>query len=275
MPEYFIRDEAVKRDNFTIIPNVIANLGLSVYTFRLYFHIKMVAGEDGLCWQSVDTLAENCNMSTTKLVECKKELLDHHLITVENKTHATGTYQEITINDMWSANKAYFQGGGLTPDVEGVYRQTLTNKNTVNNIYNDEVKTENEKQVTYSKPKPVSKKKANANLIASSPDAAEFDAYQKDKHKKSGAIRKEHLEYLTWFTELTKITYFQTQYLTWSGAFDQWMEMDVIKEDNEKAVNKLKDVNYQVVSPKSLTNTLNGIVASRKTKKDEGYNPWK
>lgn len=265
-----------EKSYFIMIPNLIDDIGLSVYAFRLYAHLKRVAGDNGTCWQSGETLAKSCAMSTGKISECKTELVNFRLIEVENKVGNNGNYTEISICNIWNKNIANYAKnkedmdelvGGSSLDEDGSSPGETKKNQVKNNIITDN------EVIGY--PKPVSKKKANANLIASSPDAAEFDAYQKDKHKKSGAIRKEHLEYLTWFTELTKITYFQTQYLTWSGAFDQWMEMDVIKEDIEKAVNKLKDVNYQVVSPKSLTNTLNGIVASRKTKKDEGYNPWK
>ena len=33
------------RDNFTMIPNIIGTMPLTPFEFRLYFHIKLVAGD--------------------------------------------------------------------------------------------------------------------------------------------------------------------------------------------------------------------------------------
>ena len=45
MQNNLICDHSNDRNHFTIIPNIIDDLGLYVYAYRLYGHIKRVAGE--------------------------------------------------------------------------------------------------------------------------------------------------------------------------------------------------------------------------------------
>jgi hypothetical protein len=63
MAENHIVEEVTYRRYFTIIPNMVDDLGLSPYAYRLYGHFRRVAGEAGECWQSTATLAETCKMS--------------------------------------------------------------------------------------------------------------------------------------------------------------------------------------------------------------------
>ncbi|GAF99333.1 unnamed protein product, partial [marine sediment metagenome] len=42
------------RAYFTMMPNIIDDMGLDPYAFRLYVHLRRVAGENGACWQSTD-----------------------------------------------------------------------------------------------------------------------------------------------------------------------------------------------------------------------------
>jgi hypothetical protein len=69
----------------TEIPNLIDDMNLSVYAFRLYVHLKRVAGasNEGACWQSTRTLATHCGMSASKVSESKQELVDAGLIEIE------------------------------------------------------------------------------------------------------------------------------------------------------------------------------------------------
>src|SRR5687768_6521811 len=57
------------------LPNVIDDLKLKPCAFRLYVHMRRVAGESGECWQSTKTLAAACSMSTGSVSGAKKELL--------------------------------------------------------------------------------------------------------------------------------------------------------------------------------------------------------
>lgn len=95
----------------TELPNIIDEMELSVYAFRLYVHIKRVAGEteDGACWQSTKTLASYCKMSAGKVSEAKRELVAAGLITVVKRTNENGAATDcITIRDIWPQNFAHF-----------------------------------------------------------------------------------------------------------------------------------------------------------------------
>jgi hypothetical protein len=119
MTTYKISEEG-KRSNFTIIPNMIDDLDLSPFAVRLYIHLKRVAGEDGECFQSGNTLSKSCKMSVGSIHNAKKELVDKGLVKVEVKksTYATGanTYHLITIVDVWAKNDTQ----ALSPHEEGV-----------------------------------------------------------------------------------------------------------------------------------------------------------
>jgi hypothetical protein len=100
-------DNSGDRKYFTMIPNMLDDLmDLSVYGFRLYYHLKRVAGDKGKCWQSTKNLAYWCNMSVGAVVRAKKELERLRLITITKKQspHGGFDYHEITINDIWKEN---------------------------------------------------------------------------------------------------------------------------------------------------------------------------
>jgi len=97
----------LSRTNFTIIPNIIDDMQLSPRAFRLYFHIKRRAGDDGACWESSDTMAKMCNMSKGSVINAKKELSEAGLIDIVEKKNDRFVYHEITITDIWEENTAY------------------------------------------------------------------------------------------------------------------------------------------------------------------------
>lgn len=85
---------------------MIDDLGLSVYAFRLYVHLKRVAAEDGTCWQKTGTLANACGMSTGSISKAKQELVSHNLIEItgEKRKHGGRELHHITITDIWEEN---------------------------------------------------------------------------------------------------------------------------------------------------------------------------
>jgi len=58
----------------TEIPNIIDDLDLSPYDFRLYQKIKRTCGDDGKCWKSIPHLAEEANMSARQVMRCLDNL---------------------------------------------------------------------------------------------------------------------------------------------------------------------------------------------------------
>lgn len=101
-----IIDSGDMRKYRTEIPNSIDDAGLSVYAFRLYAHLKRVAGDSGKCWQSTATLAESCNMSGGMISKAKKELQAAHLIDIEQVENKRGgrMFHNITVVDIWMEN---------------------------------------------------------------------------------------------------------------------------------------------------------------------------
>lgn len=98
--------DASERKYFTMLPNMIDDIGLSVYAFRLYCHFKRVTGEVGKCWQSTETLSKACRMSAHSVVDAKKELKEAKLITIKAVKRPGGGrgFHVITIRDVWEKN---------------------------------------------------------------------------------------------------------------------------------------------------------------------------
>jgi hypothetical protein len=99
-------------DFYSQIPNMVNDIGLSPYAFRLYGHLRRVAGEEGRCWRSTKTLAQECSMSAGSVSNAKQELLEAcvPLIRVKKIPMRTGfSYDEITITDLWKINHDVYQ----------------------------------------------------------------------------------------------------------------------------------------------------------------------
>ncbi len=99
-PRYSIRDSG--KSHFTMIPNIVFEMGLSAYAVRLYCELKKVAGEGGKSWVNTEHLSERCCISTGSVSTAKQELLKEGLITIESKE--ANHYHEITIVDIWERN---------------------------------------------------------------------------------------------------------------------------------------------------------------------------
>lgn len=95
------------RDKFTQIPNMVLDMGLSPSAERLYIHIKRVTGDDGLCWQSQDTLAINCRMSTKTIIRSKRELENAGLIKITSEKINKFKSHVIKIINIWDLNNSF------------------------------------------------------------------------------------------------------------------------------------------------------------------------
>jgi hypothetical protein len=93
----------------TEIPNMVFDMGLSVYALCLYAYIKRVAGDKGECFQKVPLLAKACNMSVGSVTNAKRELLKAGLIEIAEVGRAGGTNHDITVVDIWDINTLYCQ----------------------------------------------------------------------------------------------------------------------------------------------------------------------
>ena len=106
MSDYEVVDAGDPRKYYTQLPNIIDDMNLSVYAFRLYAHLKRVAGDAGTCWQSVTTLAEACQMSRGMIVKARGELEGKRLIKTVDVDNPKGgrDFKQITIIDIWRLN---------------------------------------------------------------------------------------------------------------------------------------------------------------------------
>lgn len=111
-PTYFIDEGSHKYR--TELPNLIDDLGLSVYAHRLYTHIKRRAGEGekGACTAGLRGMAKSCGMSLGMAAKARQELLDLGLVRfhVEIVRHKDGggRYEVLTVSDVWSANFTFY-----------------------------------------------------------------------------------------------------------------------------------------------------------------------
>ncbi|HMD89445.1 MAG TPA: helix-turn-helix domain-containing protein [Anaerolineaceae bacterium] len=114
MTQYQIKDEGDLRKYFTQIPNMVDDANLSMIAFRLYVHLKRVAGDSGTCYQSTPTLSLACKMSMGAVSKAKIELTKAGLITIVIKKDNLKSYHEITISDIWTPNIQKY--ASLSPD---------------------------------------------------------------------------------------------------------------------------------------------------------------
>ncbi len=124
-----IIDDSGDRKYFTIIQNFIFDLPLNVYAFRVYAHIKRVTGDKGVCWQSVRTIAERCNMSPSSVTRAIRDLSRFDLIDVKRVISDGDKYQhtEIRIRNLWAHNIEYFE---LSEDERKQLRRVWRENNT-------------------------------------------------------------------------------------------------------------------------------------------------
>lgn len=102
------RDDNSRHHYRTEIPNLVDEMELSVYAFRLYARLKRVAGDSGQCWESTRTLADACKMSVGQVSKAKLELSDAKLINLQHRDRKQTDL--ISIADVWPLNFAHFAG---------------------------------------------------------------------------------------------------------------------------------------------------------------------
>jgi len=103
-----ITQQETPRDNFTMVPNIVRELGLDPYEFRLYVEFRKVAGDTGACWKSTRTLAQDCNMSAGKVSSAKRVLEDKGLIKIEVRHDDQKAYHHIRVIDIWQQNHVHY-----------------------------------------------------------------------------------------------------------------------------------------------------------------------
>jgi len=137
------------------LPNLIDDYDMSVYAFRLYVHIKRVAGANGgSCHQGTRTLARVCHMSTGQIVKAKQELIEKGLVTHSTIKTNGGETDDLAPVDLWQENYNTYSKGVHTVNTTVQDTNTLDTKtgkgvHTVNegvHVVNTGVHTVNERK---------------------------------------------------------------------------------------------------------------------------------
>jgi predicted transcriptional regulator len=131
----------------TEVPNLIDDMDLSVYAFRLYIHIKRVAGPNGTCYEGTRTLAEKCRMSVGMVSGARQELIEKGLIAqVGERTTRGGTIAEYSPVDIWQENyESYASVHQVNTNAESV-QEANTNGQSVHESVHESVHQVNERK---------------------------------------------------------------------------------------------------------------------------------
>lgn len=111
MSQNKINDASKDKEYFTITPQLVWALSRTPHDLALWNVIKMVAGDDSECILSTPDLATLAMMSTGKVSDCRKYLLEAGLLSGELRKDP-GYPQPVwhlTIPDLWLANAEWRQ----------------------------------------------------------------------------------------------------------------------------------------------------------------------
>ena len=253
----FIRDES-PHDYFAQIPNLVDDLNLTPYAFRLYGHLRRVAGENGKCWQNTATLAKACRMSEGSVSAAKKELQSTYppLIRISDKTKENGgVYHEITVTDVWQINHDFFTLDGIhvvksaerdSPS-EPPRSPSETKKNTLKKTPEPGVIQEIEKQAN---------RKVDAILDQ------ERLAVGKVSYPKREALPEPIRELIDAFVDATNIRPLAKETMGWLMAGQDWLNLGASAADVRGALEYAKG-KFAIMTPHSLTNTLRAYRAGQ------------
>lgn len=154
MEEILIQDNSGDKDNFTIIPNYIANHS-TANDQALYFQMKRLAGDKGQSFASEKYFMDKLGIGRKALKKAIHYLLNNKWISYVGykDTQTKGGIQKIKvykINNIWKMNTEYYQGvsestllyqgvseragGGVQKDIQGVSERAPINIKE-NNIY--------------------------------------------------------------------------------------------------------------------------------------------
>lgn len=263
--EYQIRDEASPRNYFSQVPNLVDEMKLSVYAYRLYGHLRRVAGESGKCWQNTKTLADVCNMSVGKISEAKEELekCSPPLIRITSQRKADGgIYHEITITDIWQINNDRFSEGGVHHVNGGrsPHERTRSPHETKKNPLTQEEPTSASKN---------SEKELKAIIDAANASFdKELELMRLSAGKSWTKLPEAYHAYGKAFCAATGLEYVKKNLYDWIGVFEEWNAQRYMPQDVIAAVQAITDEGRAgtISAPRSITHKLNGIKVARITR---------
>ena len=107
--DFKIIDDSSDKKYFTIVPNYILNHSSGIDK-GLYLDMKRMAGENGICFMTEETMCKRNGIGKEQLHKSLKYLLDHKWIEfvgmTASKTRPIKTYK---ISDIWNTNNDFYR----------------------------------------------------------------------------------------------------------------------------------------------------------------------
>jgi hypothetical protein len=155
------RGDSMMRCYFFQIPNILDDDSrLTVHAFRLYCHIKRVAGEDGECYQSIKTLCKVCHMTKPTLLKSRRLLEEAGYIDIDPRRGQTSI---IRVRDIWSQNIGHFLAKSIDRMEDG---EAWSTKQPGDGIHFDQEVVKND--TTKNNPIRITHEEEGRNLVSSS-----------------------------------------------------------------------------------------------------------
>jgi hypothetical protein len=101
-----VEDKSGDRRYFTMIPNMLWEIGLTYHDREMYAFLKRIAGDHGTCWRSMRTLARESGLSLGQIEKSREILEAAGLITCDKRKRPEGGWStwHISIVDVWKRN---------------------------------------------------------------------------------------------------------------------------------------------------------------------------
>ena len=117
---YNLSDKSGDKDNFTIIPNIVADFS-SAHEQSLYLIMKKHAGEVGSCYASLNSLVKKMKVDRKTVTKNIKKLLNRGWIEeIEPFIVSGGKVRQFIITDIWLLNAQQYKGAGKRDGVDKV-----------------------------------------------------------------------------------------------------------------------------------------------------------
>lgn len=98
-----------QRSGFVMIPRVVIHdRRLSPVDFLVYVHVRDVAGESGVCWQSLATIGRVLGKSRRTVQRSIRALVEFGYLKEERRD---GTTTNLRVTDIWDANRSVLRAG--------------------------------------------------------------------------------------------------------------------------------------------------------------------
>lgn len=89
------------KGNYFILPNEIFNLKLDAHEFLIYSYLVSCAGQNRVCWPSIQTISRLLNISASTVIRKLDSLVVKQLIDREHTSHISRFGKPRTSNNRY------------------------------------------------------------------------------------------------------------------------------------------------------------------------------